>query len=48
LSTTKIKTVELKESLPYEIEAPTIVEEVEVNDPEDISDNEQPQIKLDF
>ncbi len=48
LSTTKIKTVELKESLPYEIEVPTIVEEVEVNDPEDISDNEQPQIKLDF
>jgi topoisomerase-4 subunit A len=48
LTTTKIKEVDLIESLPYEIEEPTIVEEVDVNDPEDVSDGEQPQTKLDF
>ena len=48
LTTTKIKAVDLIESLPYEIEEPTIVEEVDVNDPEDVSDGEQPQTKLDF
>ena len=48
LTATKIKAIELKESLPYEIETPTTIEEVDVNDPEDVSNGEQPQTKLDF
>ena len=48
LSTTKIKSVVLKDSLPYEVEEPKIVEELDVNDPEDVSEGEEPQTKLDF
>ena len=44
----KMKSIQLKESLPYEIQEEAVVEEIEVNQPEAVDDDEAPQTKLDF
>ena len=48
LSDKKIKSIRLKESLPYEIEAEEAIEEIEVNQPEALEEGDAPQTKLDF
>ena len=48
LTDKKIKSIQLKESLPYEIQEEAAVEEIEVNQPEAVDDEEAPQTKLDF
>lgn len=47
LSTNKIKSIKLEESLPYEEEKTTPLNKVEVNEPETIKED-PPQISLDF
>jgi len=48
LTDKKVKNIQLKESLPYEIQEEAAVEEIEVNQPEAVDDEEAPQTKLDF
>ena len=48
LSDKKIKSIRLKESLPYEVEAEEAIEEIEVNQPEALEEGDAPQTKLDF
>ena len=48
LSDKKIKSIRLKESLPYEVEAEEAIEEIEVNLPEALEEGDAPQTKLDF
>ena len=48
LTDKKVKSIQLKESLPYEIQEEAAVEEIEVNQPEAVDDEEAPQTKLDF
>ncbi|MDG1053253.1 MAG: DNA gyrase/topoisomerase IV subunit A [Flavobacteriaceae bacterium] len=48
LTDKKVKNISLKESLPYESPEPTPVEQVEVNDPEAIEEDDAPQTKLEF
>ena len=48
LTDKKVKNITLKESLPYESPEPTPVEQVEVNDPEAIEEDDAPQTKLEF
>ena len=48
LTDKKMKNIQLKESLPYEIQEEAAVEEIEVNQPEAVDDEEAPQTKLDF
>ena len=48
LADKKVKNIQLKESLPYEIQEEAAVEEIEVNQPEAVDDEEAPQTKLDF
>ena len=48
LSDKKIKSIRLKESLPYELEAEEAIEEIEVNQPEALEEGDAPQTKLDF
>ena len=48
LSDKKIKSIRLKESLPYELEAEEAIEEIEVNLPEALEEGDAPQTKLDF
>ena len=48
LTDKKIKSIQLKKSLPYEIQEEAAVEEIEVNQPEAVDDEEAPQTKLDF
>ncbi|MEN8768262.1 MAG: DNA gyrase/topoisomerase IV subunit A [Candidatus Arcticimaribacter sp.] len=48
LTDKKVKSISLKESLPYESPEPTPVEQVEVNDPEAIEEDDAPQTKLEF
>ena len=48
LTDKKVKSIRLKESLPYEIKEDTVVEAIEVNQPEAVDDEEAPQTKLDF
>ncbi len=48
LTDKKVKRIVLKESLPYELEEPIVLDQLEVNDPEAINDEEAPQTKLDF
>ena len=48
LTDKKVKSIQLKESLPYEIQEEAVVEEIEVNQPEAVDDDEAPQTKLDF
>ena len=48
LTTNKIKSIHLHESLPYEEENATVVNDLEVNDAATIDDNDPPQIKLEF
>ena len=48
LTDKKVKNIQLKESLPYEIQEEAVVEEIEVNQPEAVDDEEAPQTKLDF
>ena len=48
LSDKKIKSIRLKESLPYEVEVEEAIEEIEVNQPEALEEGDAPQTKLDF
>ena len=48
LSDKKIKSIRLKESLPFEVEAEEAIEEIEVNQPEALEEGDAPQTKLDF
>ena len=48
LTDKKVKSIRLKKSLPYEIQEEAAVEEIEVNQPEALDDEEAPQTKLDF
>ena len=48
LSDKKIKSIRLKETLPYEVEAEEAIEEIEVNQPEALEEGDAPQTKLDF
>ena len=48
LTDKKVKSIQLKKSLPYEIQEEAAVEEIEVNQPEAVDDEEAPQTKLDF
>ena len=48
LTDKKVKSIQLRESLPYEIQEEAVVEEIEVNQPEAVDDDEAPQTKLDF
>ncbi|MGB1448471.1 MAG: DNA gyrase/topoisomerase IV subunit A [Flavobacteriaceae bacterium] len=48
LSDKKIKAIHLKESLPHELPEPPTVDQVEVNDPEAVNEDDAPQTKLDF
>jgi topoisomerase IV subunit A len=48
LTDKKVKSIQLKESLPYEIQEEAAVKEIEVNQPEAVDDEEAPQTKLDF
>ena len=48
LSDKKIKSIRLKESLPYEVEAEEAIEEIEINQPEALEEGDAPQTKLDF
>ena len=48
LTDKKVKSIQLRESLPYEIQEETVVEEIEVNQSEAVDDEEAPQTKLDF
>ncbi len=48
LTDKKVKNIQLKESLPYEIQEEAAVEEIEVNQPEAVDNEEAPQTKLDF
>ena len=48
LTDKKVKSIQLRESLPYEIQEEAVVEEIEVNQFEAVDDDEAPQTKLDF
>ena len=48
LSDKKIKAIHLKDSLPYELPKPPELDQVEVNEPKAIDEEETPQTKLDF